>query len=338
MTAETISTAFFNHVVNTAVKCGCDPDELLSQAGLNRAHLSDAAQHVPFEKLQLIYRRGAERSGIAHFGLLVGMSARPSSFSWLGYVAMTSATFGDAVNMYLKLNKTVLHSPSDGPELRITGELATLEFTRDNSSRPHFDVSVDAALACYISFSRWLVGGDLPLEAVHMRRVTPADTAPYEQFFGCPMHFRSDMNALVFKATKLELPVEGADRSAHHKLLHEAELHLVNVCASASVARRVRAMMIAQMQRGQVRLEILAQDLAMSPRTLQRKLANEGRSFSSLFESVRMELAERYLKDPSLSITEMALMLGFSQASAFSHAFREVHDISPTDYRRLYCC
>lgn len=336
MHTETVSAAFISHVVTTAGKYGCDSDALLNPVGLSRELLSDPALHIPAQKLREIYRMAVEHSGIPHFGLLVGASVRPGSFSSFGYVAMTSATLGDALNMLLRFNKTVFDSPAVSPNFYITDDVAILEQSRDNSGSSQFDVSLEATLACFFSFGRWLVGSDLPLEAVHMRRDAPVETAVYDRFFGCPVHFCSNMNALVFKASKLQMPVEGADRRMHYKLIREAELQLGHVNASFPVTRRLRGMMVEQMPMRPVRLESLAQDLAMSPRTLQRKLASEGQHFSSLFESVRMELAELYLKNPSLTITEIAIMLGFSDISSFSRAFREMYAMSPSSYRQRH--
>lgn len=89
-----------------------------------------------------------------------------------------------------------------------------------------------------------------------------------------------------------------------------------------------------RMPSGDFSLEHLASQLAMSPRTLQRKLAAEGENFSQVLETMRMELADHYLRHTDSSVMEIALLLGFSQASAFSHAFRQARGISPADFRK----
>ncbi|MDT4870250.1 Helix-turn-helix domain protein [compost metagenome] len=97
----------------------------------------------------------------------------------------------------------------------------------------------------------------------------------------------------------------------------------------------MRAFLVEALPNGDASLESVARHLAMSPRTLQRKLAMENESFSLVLEAVRMELADHYLRCTESSVMDISLMLGYSQASAFSHAFRQFRGLSPADYRKF---
>lgn len=334
MHTATASAAFINHVLDVAVRHGCDSDALLRQVALDRALLADPVRRIGFSYLRALYAAAAQASGLPHFGLLVGAGVRPGSYGGLGYVAMTSATLGEATAMIRRFGKIVFDSPSSQTRTTVTDGLLTIEDHRITEREPYCISHTEAVLAGWTAFGRWLLGRNSALTAVHMMHAAPANPELYASFFGCPVQYGSHMNALVLPAALLEEPVLGADPRTHQRMVHEAELQLGRSYAPFSVIRRLRALMVEQMAGGELRLEVLARQLAMSPRTLQRKLAAEDLSFSGMLESVRLELAEQYLSRSALRITEIALALGFSQTSAFSHAFRQARGMSPADFRR----
>lgn len=330
----TASAAYVNHVLDVAARHGCDTDALLRQVELDRALLADPIRRIGFAYLRALYQAAIDASGLPHFGLLVGAQVRPSSYGGLGYVAMTSPTLGEATAMIRRFGKIVFDSPSSQTRTAIADGLLTIEDHRVTEREPYCISHTESVLAGWAAFGRWLLGRNDPLTAVHMMHAEPSNPEVYESFFGCPVHYRSHMNALVFPVALLDEPVLGADPRTHKSMVHEAELQLGHSYAPFSVIRRLRALMVEQMAQGELRLETLAKQLAMSPRTLQRKLAAENLSFSGMLETVRLELAEQYLGSSTLSITEIALALGFSQTSAFSHAFRQARGMSPADFRK----
>jgi AraC-like DNA-binding protein len=109
----------------------------------------------------------------------------------------------------------------------------------------------------------------------------------------------------------------------HRSMLLEADWQLCLSYPAFSVTDRLRALLTEQLPTGDFSLKSLARQLAISPRTLQRKLAAEGENFNQVLETMRMELADHYLRRTETSIMNIALMLGYSQASSFSHSFRQ---------------
>jgi len=336
MHSSTTSAAFINHVLEIAAKHGCDPQRLIQQTGLSASQLDDPIKRVGLCKLRALFAAAVETSGLAHFGLLVGATVRPATYGGLGYVAMTSATLGEATAMIRRFGKMVFDNPSSRTYLTINEGVAMLEDRRITELEPYCARHMDSILSGWTAYGRWLTGSDPALVEVHMMHAPPADPAEYERFFGCPVRYNSRTNALLFPVEALQLPVCGADRRTHKSMLLEAELQMNHSYASLSISRRVRALLMERLAHGESHLEALADEMAMSPRTLQRKLAAEDESFSSILESVRLELAEHYLRLSDLSILNIAFALGFSESSAFSHAFRQSRGISPGDYRKRH--
>lgn len=334
MTTSTTSAAFISHVLDVAAKHGGDPDSLLKHVQLQGSHLRDPIKRIPMSKLRLLLAAAIEATGKAHFGLLVGSSVRPATYSGLGYVAMTSATLGEALSMVRRFGKIVFDSPSSQTQMAIADGLVTVADRRISEVEPYCVSQVDCVLSGWTAYGRWLIGHDLALQAVHMMHPAPSDPSVHEAFYQCPVTYEAGQNALIFAEALLQHPVNGADPRMQKSMILEAELELVRSYAPFSMKNKLRALLVERLPYGEAQLEVLAKQLAVSSRTLQRKLAAEGESFSAVLEAARVELAQRYLRETELSITDIAFMVGFAQAGAFSHAFRQACGISPADYRK----
>lgn len=114
---------------------------------------------------------------------------------------------------------------------------------------------------------------------------------------------------------------------------HAAEL-LAEMAPPAETSRRVREVVTAELRGGEPTIERAAKRMAVTPRTLQRRLRDEGTSFQTLLDAVRADLAKRYLSDDRLGVTEVAFLLGYADASAFARAFRRWHGVAPAESRR----
>lgn len=334
MRPATSSATFVNHVLRVAEQHGCQIEQLLREIDLPLERLCNPIQRIPLHYVRSLLERAACVTGLPHFGLLVGSKVHVSTYGVLGYVLMTSSTLGEALSLVHRFAAMVLDSPSSETHVAINDGVVTIEELRINELEPYSGYLHEAMLTGRAAFGRWLVGSNVPLLGVKMMHRPKGDPVYYERFFGCPVEFDTGQNALVFSESLLSTRVVGADPSTHKSLLLEADLQLGRAYAPLSIVGRLRSLLMEHISNGDFSLEGLASQLAMSPRTLQRKLAAEGKSFSQVLECMRMELAEQHLRYTDASIMEISLLLGFSQASAFSHAFRQARGMSPLDYRK----
>ena len=164
------------------------------------------------------------------------------------------------------------------------------------------------------------------------RHPGPVDASSYAALFRCPVTFGADANRLFIDGAEADRALPTGDRNlaaAHDRILVEqlARLDKVNVIA------RFRASLLERMAVGDFSEEDMASDLHMSRRSLQRRLAEADASYQSLVDETRRDMALRYIEDPAKTATDITFLLGYSQQSAFTRAFRRWTGTSPSEYR-----
>jgi AraC-like DNA-binding protein len=162
-----------------------------------------------------------------------------------------------------------------------------------------------------------------PISPIEVRFMHPAppDLTHHRRFFGVPIRFESSTNAIVFDAALLDLPVRSHDAKLSEELQREADALMDNEPVRGFKAE-VRAALALELRGGDPSAERVAGSLDMHAKTLTRRLRREGTTFRQLLDEVRLSLAERYLRQPGLSVEEVAYLLGYSDSSAFHRAFR----------------
>jgi len=169
-------------------------------------------------------------------------------------------------------------------------------------------------------------------QRVAFRHPPPADASLYEFTFGCPVAFAADANRLLIGAAEADhpLPTGNRDVAAAHDVILVQRLARLN---KANVVARFRASLLERMTLGEFSEEDIARDLHMSRRSLQRRLAEADASYLTLVDDTRRDMALRYMRDRGKTATDIAFLLGYSQQSAFTRAFRRWTGMSPSEYR-----
>jgi AraC-like DNA-binding protein len=173
----------------------------------------------------------------------------------------------------------------------------------------------------------------MPLREVRFRHEAPEDTRPFTAFFGCPVHFAAGENALLFSAALLAQPLVQADAELNLAMCAEARKVIARRGDETGIATRVRQMLVPLMPKCEATLKHVATGMGVTPRTLQRRLADAGLSFQSVLDDARRELAQVYLRDPALSALDVALLLGYAEQSSFTRAFRGWYKTTPSEWR-----
>jgi AraC-like DNA-binding protein len=193
-------------------------------------------------------------------------------------------------------------------------------------------VFVDMAIALLLDMCRMNAGASLRPVAATLRRREPDAADAYERFFGCPVRFGVEENAFVLSAKDADRPLPSANRqlaAVFDRMLTEELARLDR----SDVVSRARAAVLEHLSSGEGTAEDTAKQLHMSPRTLQRKLAEAKTTYLQLVDDTRKDLALRYIEDPRRSVTDITFSLGFSQPSAFTRAFKRWTGLTPSDYR-----
>jgi AraC-like DNA-binding protein len=326
------STRILRNLTTALALLGFDPDLVLRTAALSRKYLENAEgeeHRMPVEELGRFWTAAAEVTGDPGIGVRIGALARLDHYGVLGSVARSSATLGDALLKTARYMRVWIESAR--LSLLVEGELGQV-FHR--SARPIPPQGGDAVLAQLLVLSRELTGRELVPTRVRLAHPPPADDSIYRDVFGVAPTFGDFEYALVFPADVLMLPIATHDSRKGDLLLAQANQLVDALSPEESFSRRVREVLAAELRGGNPMIENVAARLGVHPKALTRRLKQEGTSHSELLDSLRRELASRYLSASELNVTEVAFLLGFCDASAFNKAFRRWFGASPRSFRR----
>lgn len=175
---------------------------------------------------------------------------------------------------------------------------------------------------------------DLKPMRVGFEHAAPADLSVHHEVFGCAVHFNRADNRMYFPSSLLDMPVCTADTRLFHALEPFLEQQRATRAAATDFLGQLGRHVASSLGSGGVSLEQVAGSMNLSVRTLQRRLADHALDFSQLVEDVRRSLAEGYLAGSDYSLTDIALLLGYSESSSFSRAFRRWHQLTPLQFRQ----
>ncbi|RRJ84640.1 AraC family transcriptional regulator [Aestuariirhabdus litorea] len=310
-----------------------DTSSLLSNLGISPQLLGDSSQQIDGQAFQQLLKSLITRSRDPLFGLHCARHVQPGSYSVLGYISMNCDTLGSALKRIVPYEKLI-------------GDMGTssIEYYNDHTVLHwscHYDdpevVShmVDNHLASWLAYGRWITDGEgSPLKVSLMRpQPEPAVKDEYRSAFGCPVYFGQSMNALFLKNDYLKLPLRQSNRQLLQTLEEHARALITEQNTEQSLALRVRYALKQKIRDGVPRKDLVADKLAMTPRTMQRKLRQENTSYQQILDRLRQESAEHFLLETAMPITGIALRLGFSEPRSFHRSFKQWFGITPGEYR-----
>ncbi len=308
---------------------GLDIDAIGAAAGLSEKGLQERTHPVSFDELIPLWHHAARQFGRGTLGLHVGTAAPQGAL--LDYLASFSPTLHAALGQiarYIGLNaqnvRWVVHPR--GPD-----GLTSFE--------THLVFGEHAMPPCLREFGMALVARRLrdwfvctPREAWFTHDAQgPLDE--YQQVLGCPARFARECTALRFDDVALQAPARSHDPQLFRLLESQAQRLLAEAPAPATFRERVRHAVVERLREGEPAMAAIAQALTTSERTLQRRLQSEGVSFRDVVDEARHKLATVYLSDQSLSMGDVAYLLGYSEGAAFTRAFKRWTGHAPSSVR-----
>lgn len=194
-------------------------------------------------------------------------------------------------------------------------------------------LSNEASLSAVDTISREVSTGDFAPLAIYFKHAPRGDVSVYEAHFGCPVYFESGRDALLVSETSIDAPNRVGDETIASFFDRHLEQQLASRMSGGSLELRVRRAVTNTLSEGVPTVSSIASELAMSSRTLQRRLSEEGRSFQGIVDVSRKELAKRLLAETDYSLLEVAFLTGFSEQSGFTRAFKRWAGETPRSYR-----
>ena len=308
---------------------GLDPDPVIREAGLDPRLFDDATNIIPHAALSRLLTLCVARTGCPHFGLLVGQRATVLSLGLVGRQMQHSHTVCDAVRALVSNLST--QDRVVVPSLASRDGTALLTFaTYQGESRSGTQI-LDAALGVTVNILRTLCGSDWKPGEVLLPRAAPADQAPYRHHFRAPVRFDQESATIAFPARDLDLRIAGADPLLRAML--EERIQQLKGVQGSEFSDDIRRLLRTRLTGNHCSADDIAAVLAMHRRTLSRRLKGDGMGYRAITNEIRFEIARQLLMDTQVPLAQVAAALGYSEASAFTRAFRRWSGQTPTTWR-----
>ena len=323
-----VRSAALTNYVEVARSVGIDPFAQMRAAGLDVRCLSDPDLKIPVVRVHALLEASAHAAGIEDFGLRMAMSRRLSNLGLIALAAREEPTVRDAVRC---LQRTMhLHNEAIRIDLEEDGGVVVLREQILARVQGSMRQGIELAIGVLYRTVKDFLGHTWSPMAVCFMHGPPRDMASYRKAFDCTVQFDSVLNGLTCRSRDLDRAMPSADpassRTIQQYLAAAAEHH-------PSHGERVTHLILGLLPSGRCTADLVARYLGVDRRTLSRRLASEGTTFSALMDEVRLEAAERHLANPRQPIADLAPMLGFSAASAFTRWFSHKRGCPPATGR-----
>lgn len=324
-----IRSALLVKFTETARWLGVDAADLFRHVGADRECMVQPELHVPERWLANILDATEKRTGFVAAGLAIAENWRMSDNGPLSLLLQHQPTVRHAFGQF----ETYRHMRSETVTLRVheAGELAVIRLELRTERGKAGRHAVELSMGTHLSLLRWFLGAGWRPREMRFAHAAPRNLDAHLRVFGCPMEFGCDIDCIVMDRADLDRPNPHGDvnLARYAKELLDYQFPGLRALTTLAVQRNLEFML----PQGRCTIADVASQLGTSGRTLQRRLAQERTEFSIVANEVRRSLATRYLRDPRYPVSQVAMLLGFSELSAFSRWFAAQFGQPPRQWR-----
>lgn len=325
-----VRSASLTNYAEVARQVGLDPSRMLREFGLPQRCLEEPELKVPADAVRQLLEASAERSGVEGFGLKMAEARRLSDLGPLGLLVREQPTLRLAIEAFVRhgrrLNEALFLTVEESGDVLVLRE--ELIVGRSGPVRQSTELAIGVAYRMLRTF----LGPSWRPRRVCFAHHAPRDRSIHERVFGRNVvEFGHDFNGIVCARRDLEVPNPDADPGIA-RLAH-AMLESGAAAATPPMTNQVRDLVVLLLGTGTCTVERAAEHLGVDRRTIHRHLAREGETFSGVVESVRRELAARYVRDQQQPLGDVSAALGFAAPSSFSRWYRQRFGVSPANDR-----
>lgn len=305
---------------------------MLASVGLSAEGPWDPKAMLPAESYYDMLERIASQTDVTDLPVRVGASMRLDEYGALGLAFKAATTLGGSyarVERYARLWTSVVEY-----ELRPDPRGTLFILHRSGERRLGLRLSNEATLASAVTIARQVSPVPVaPLEVL-VRHPAPKSTASHADYFGCPVRFAADLDAILFSRETLAQPNILGDEGISRYLVSHLDAELAQMGDEAPLVAHAKDAIAQALSEGAPKMADIARDLGLSARSFHRRLSEHGMSFHTLTEDTRRDLAEGLLREESHSLAEIAFLTGFSEQSSFTRAFKRWVGTTPASYRK----
>ncbi len=307
---------------------GLDSQAIFKKAGIDFTKIETPYTRLPVQSVQKVWRYAYDNTD-EYFGVIVSQFLNPASFHALGFGLYASPSLRELLERLIRYRCVISHMFF--AELLEEKDCYRLSTTDERTLKTN--ITHDTLFSFIISLMRQMMLPSFKPMAVRLSRVPKHSIDALTAFMGSPIEFDSKNSELIFTKDQLDTPLTGGDTMLAAKQDQLTEQYISEFGLISEYMLRVKTEISQLLSFGEVSVNKVAENLHVTVRTLQRRLADENSSYHDLLDKVRYELALDYMKDPQTSATEIAFKLGFNDSSSFTRSFKRWTKLSVSEYR-----
>jgi len=303
------------------------PETILRRAGLDPDVLNRVDKWISFQSVLIAYESAAHATRCNDFGIRFSGRRDLSFMGPLVLIFKYSSNLEHGLTSCIKYMNA--HNTGYTPVLEVKGATAIWRMNMDDRLRAHADQWVEESLLTAIKFVRILLGELYLPRAVHCQHAKIAGT-DYEKHYGMEIKFRAPFDGIVLNREDLKAPNPIDDQQVHRHLLDYLDSRVLR--ADEDIGAAIRSLLVKLIPTGMFSINVLADQLYLHRRTLQRRLKLADLTYAELLDECRSKMARDYLLTSNLPLGNLAYMLGYADQSAFNHAFRRWYGMTPSKW------
>lgn len=320
--------ATLNRYVELGRELGIDPVSLMRVHGLDPAGLAHPDHRVPAAAAARLLAESAALTGHDDFALRLAELRQMSTLGPLSLVLREEPDLRSALTLLLRYE----HSYNEALRMTMTeqNELATIRLRLDFGEEVDSRQSIELGIGALHGILREFLPADWRAVSVAFQHPAPRGLETHERVLGPNLAFDQEFAGIVLLASELDTPIATSDPQLRG--FAQQFLRSLGTPRDATLRDRVRELIELLLPAGRCSAAQVASNLGMDRRTLHRRLESRGETFSSILDSTRAEMAERFLLTGRYSMSDISLMLGFSAPSGLSRWFRQHYECTPTEW------
>jgi AraC-like DNA-binding protein len=325
-----VSAEYLSLMLEVMARRGIPSEELLVGTQIDAGCWRDPKSRVSAQDFERVASRAIRMTGEPWIGWELGASMTLSSHGFLGYAAMSSATLGEALELAVKYFRT--RSTMVQLETFQEGDMAVLQVNELLSLGALTPLTMESLFSSFHFMGQKLLPGLDVLGELRFSYPEPDYFDRMRPLMPVPVYFDCAYNQMRFPVERMDRELQFADPRLARMAADQCEQEMATIKAPPALLGQVRRIILAGGGRFPS-VEEVASDLHMSSRTLKRKLQQLGTSYQEILDGLRKGLAVEFLTQSDHTVDEIAMSLGYSDASNFARAFRRWTSRSPSDYR-----
>lgn len=330
---KAIVISYAHAMADLATQLGCDKSKLLKSSGIIEKPPTDFYSFISIAQYKALMQAILDASKNPAAGLRIGKGIEFGHHGTFAYAGLSFPSAWQAIKVGRKLSQLVNRIIT----LRLveTDDAKIIEFDTPYFSGQMYQSIIEMVMAMFCQLFKFLLDGRVSKLDITFNFNEPAYANEYAEIFEPTVHFNAPANSIRIPKALAEKPLTMANPIVAQQFEDQCDDLLAKTLEKRTSAEQVRDILF--MARYEFpSLDEVAAQIYVSPRTLRRHLKEANTSFQKILDSVRSDIAKRYLINSQRSIGEIATLLGYEDQNSFSHAFKVLEGIPPTQFRKKH--